>query len=76
MGALSAVLVTLGIFLIIVSWGLLIIAANKSDFTWGLCAIVLPPLAYFYGLFELDKTRDSWLAMILGIVLLGLANSV
>ena len=76
MGALSALLVLLGVFLLIASWGMMIVTANKEDYTWGLCAVLLPPLAYFYGLFELDKTKDSWLIAILGVVLLGLSTSV
>ncbi|NNC54085.1 MAG: hypothetical protein HKO07_00030 [Pseudomonadales bacterium] len=57
------------------SWIMLIFAASGEDYTWTLCSIFVPPLAYFYGLFEWDKAGDAIKAAIIGLVLLALGLS-
>ncbi|MBT8148529.1 MAG: hypothetical protein HKO71_04105 [Pseudomonadales bacterium] len=71
MEPLSATLLTFAAVLLVASWIMLIITAANEDFTWGLCAVFIPPLAYLYALFEWDKAGDSIKAAVLGLVLLG-----
>lgn len=73
MEATSATLLTFGLATLFVSWILLLIAAWKDDYAWGLCAVLLPPLAYFYGLFHLDKAGQSLLLAAIGCFMLYLA---
>lgn len=73
MEPLSSFLLFAGIVLLAASWIMLIIAASGEDYTWALCSVFLPPLAYFYGLFEWDKAGDSIKAAILGLVATALA---
>ena len=75
MEPLSATLVTFAIILLVASWVMLIITASNEDFTWGLCAVFLPPLAYFYALFEWEKAADAIKMAVIGLVLLGLGVS-
>lgn len=72
MEPLSATLITFAAVLLVASWIMLIITAANEDFTWGLCAVFVPPLAYLYALFEWDKASDSIKAALLGLALLGL----
>lgn len=72
MDPLSAVLLTFGAIVLVASWAQLIIAASGDDFTWGLFAVFLPPLAYLYALFAWDKAGDSIKLAVLGLGLLGL----
>ncbi|MDB4631544.1 hypothetical protein OAF61_03580 [Pseudomonadales bacterium] len=74
MEPLSAVMITFAAISLVASWILLIITAANEDFTWGLCSVFLPPLAYFYALFEWRKTADSLKFAGLGIALLALST--
>jgi hypothetical protein len=76
MGAIAALLFLIGVFALIASWGMLIIASFKEDYAWGLCSILLPPLAYFVGLLQWKKAKDALLTASLGIVILFLSTSV
>lgn len=70
MEPMSAALLTFGLAILVCSWVLLIIVSFKEDFTWGLCSVFAPALAYFYALFQWSKAKDViWLA-VLGWVLL------
>ena len=75
MDPLSTILLTLGIILLVGSWLQLIFAACGDDFTWGLCSVFVPPLAYFYGLFVWDKAGDAIKMAAIGMVLLALGLS-
>jgi hypothetical protein len=70
MDATTATLMTFGLAALLVSWVILLIEAWKEDYAWGLCALLLPPLAYLYGLFRLDKAGEALLVAIFGWVLL------
>ena len=75
MDSASAALMTFGSATLLVSWVLLLITAWREDFAWGLCATLLPPLAYLYGLFRLDKAGQSLGVAAVGLVLLFLGLS-
>ena len=66
----TATLVLFALVILTMSWILLIINASDDDFTWGLCAVFLPPLAYFYGLFRWEKSSGSIKLAVIGLVLL------
>ncbi|MFN2327990.1 MAG: hypothetical protein ABR612_03675 [Chromatocurvus sp.] len=66
----SAVLLTFGLATLLVSWILLLIVAWKEDYTWGLFALLLPPLAYLYGLFRLDKAGQSLMVAAAGLIMI------
>lgn len=66
----SAALLTFGLATLLVSWILLLIAAWKDDYAWGLFALLLPPLAYLYGLFRLDKAGQSLLVAAAGLFMI------
>ncbi|MEQ8264792.1 hypothetical protein [Pseudohaliea sp.] len=72
MDAASAAMTTFGAALLLVSWVLMLITAWREDYAWGLFATLLPPLAYLYGLFRLDKAGQSIGLAVLGLLLLGL----
>jgi len=72
MDAASAAMTTFGAALLLVSWVLMLITAWREDYAWGLFATLLPPLAYLYGLFRLDKAGQSIGVAVLGLLLLGL----
>jgi hypothetical protein len=76
MGAIAALLSLIGVFALIASWVMLIIAAFKDDYAWGLCSILLPPLAYFVGLLQWGKAKEALLTAGLGFVLLFLSTAV
>ncbi|GAB5415093.1 MAG: hypothetical protein Cons2KO_26960 [Congregibacter sp.] len=69
----SATLMTFGLATMLVSWVLLLIAAWKDDYAWGIFAVLLPPLAYIYGLFRLEKAGQSLLVAFAGLVMLWMA---
>ena len=71
MDAMSSFLLLGGGILLVGSWLSLIFAATSEDFTWGLCSVFLPPLAYFYGLFQWDKAGDAIKMAVLGLILIG-----
>ena len=73
MSSLGALFLTLGIFALAFSWVLLLIRSWSTDFTWGLCTLLLPPLSYFYGLFDLKVAWDPLVIGVAGWGLLGLA---
>ncbi len=73
MDAPSAAMMVFGLAALLTSWVLLLIAAWREDYSWGLCATLLPPLAYLYALFRLDKAGESLLVAVVGWVLLFLA---
>ena len=75
MGAIAALLFLVGVFALIASWGMLIIASFKEDYAWGLCSILLPPLAYLVGLLQWNKAKDALLTASLGLVLLFLSTT-
>ncbi|TCO77259.1 hypothetical protein [Chromatocurvus halotolerans] len=66
----NAVLLTFGLATLFVSWILLLIVAWTEDYAWGLFALLLPPLAYLYGLFRLDKAGQSLLVAAAGLVMI------
>jgi hypothetical protein len=70
MEATSALLMTFGLATLLVSWILLIIAAWKEDYAWGLFAVLLPPVAYVYALFRLDKAGQSLLVAAAAVTML------
>ena len=69
----SAVLMMYGLATLLVSWILLLIAAWKDDYAWGLFAVFLPPIAYLYGLFRLDRAGQALLVALVGCTMLFLA---
>jgi uncharacterized membrane protein YqjE len=62
----NAVLMTFGLAILLVSWILLLIAAFDDDYAWGIFAVLLPPVAYIYGLFRLEKAGQSILVAFVG----------
>lgn len=66
----SAVLMTFGLAILLTSWILLLIAAFDDDYAWGIFAVLLPPLAYIYGLFRLEKAGQAILVAAVGCLCL------
>lgn len=66
----SATLMTFGLATLLVSWILLLIASWQEDYAWGLFAVLLPPVAYLYGLFRLDKAGQAILVAAAGWLML------
>lgn len=75
MDPITTILISSGGILLAASWIQLIITASAEDFTWGLCSLFLPPLAYFYALWEWDKAGDAIKMAVGGLVLIGLGIS-
>lgn len=73
MEATSATLLTFGLATLLLSWVMLLIQSWKNDYAWGLCALILPPFAYLYGLFRLDKAGQSILLAAIGLILVWMA---
>ncbi len=73
MEATSATLMTFGLTALLASWVLLLIVAWKEDYTWGLFALLMPPLAYLYALFRMDKAGQSLMLAAAGLVLIWMA---
>jgi len=71
----SAILLFGGSILLVASWLQLIITASNDDFTWALCAVFIPPLAYLYGLTQWDKSADAIKMAVLGLGLLAFSLS-
>ncbi len=69
----SAALVTFGIAILLASWIMLIVDSFNQDYTWGLCSIFLPPLAYFYALCNWSKAAGSLTFAVIGWFLIILA---
>ena len=70
MEALGAVFLMAAIVLLAGSWIMLLFAASNDDFSWALCALFVPPLAYLYGLWSWQKAKDAILMAIAGWILL------
>lgn len=66
----SATLMTFGLATLLVSWILLLIASWQEDYAWGLFAVLLPPVAYLYALFRLDKAGQAILVAAAGWLML------
>ena len=66
MEASSAYLMFLGASCLLVSWVLLLIAAWKEDYAWGMFSLFFPPVGYGYAFFRLESAGNS-----LGIAVLG-----
>jgi hypothetical protein len=64
---------TFGLATLLVSWILLLIAAWGDDYAWGIFAVLLPPLAYLYGFFRLEKAGQSLLVAAVGWIMLWMA---
>ena len=65
MEPMSAALLTFGLAILLCSWVLLIIISFREDFTWGLSSVFVPPLAYFYALFQWSKAKATiWVALL------------
>ena len=47
--------------------------SRREDYAWGLFAVLLPPIAYIYGLFRMDKAGQSLLVAVAGLFMLFLA---
>ncbi|MGB5325357.1 MAG: hypothetical protein WBN40_08045 [Pseudomonadales bacterium] len=75
MEPLSSVLLTFAALTLAASWIMLIITASNEDFTWGLCSVFIPPLAYLYALFEWEKAGDAIKMAAVGLLLLALGLS-
>lgn len=73
MEASNALLMTLGVATLLVSWILLLVVSWKEDYAWGLFSLLLPPVGYVYSCFRLDKAGQVLLTAILGWVLIFLA---
>lgn len=73
MEPLSAVFMVFGMVLLAISWLLLLQLAFARDYSWGMFALLLPPLAYFYGLFRWDTAREPILMSVLGWVFIFIA---
>ena len=72
MDATSATLITFGAAALLTSWVVLLIVSWQEDYAWGLCALLLPPLAYLYALARLDKAGQSLLLAVAGWFLIWL----
>ena len=55
----NAVFFVFGCAALLTSWVLMLIVSWKEDYAWGLCAVLVPPLAYLFGLTRLDKAWES-----------------
>ncbi|WNO08752.1 hypothetical protein [Teredinibacter sp. KSP-S5-2] len=65
MEPISAAFTTFGVVLLLASWIQLLFTSFEDDYTWGLTALFVPPLAYLYGFFSWDKAKASiWMAVI------------
>lgn len=74
MEAANATLLTFGVATLLASWVLMLIVAWREDYAWGLCALLLPPFAYLYGLSRLDKAGQALLVALVGWVLIWLSQ--
>ena len=65
-------MMTLGATSLFISWVLLLITAWREEYTWGMFAVLLPPVAYGYALLRLDKAGASLGCALLGWILIWL----
>jgi len=70
MEPISATITTFGVILLLVSWFYLMFLSFEEDFSWGLCTLFLPPLAYLYACFKWSKTQSILLLAVAGWVLI------
>ena len=70
MDPISAVLVTFGVILLLVSWIQLIFTSFEEDYSWGLTTIFVPLVSYIYGLWAWDKAKDAWVFAVIGWILI------
>ncbi len=70
MESVSATLMTFGIILLLASWVQLLFVSFKDDFSWGLSTLFVPPLAYIYGLFALEKAGAAIFLSFIGCLLI------
>lgn len=70
MEPISAIYTMFGVAALLASWISLLASSSRTDFTWGLCTVLLPPFSYLYALFRLDVAKESILLAIIGCVLL------
>lgn len=70
MEASSSFLITLGATSLAVSWLLLLISAFRTEYAWGLFALLMPPVGYLYALFRLDQAGGAIAFAALGSILL------
>lgn len=73
MDSVSATFMTFGIVLLLASWVQLLFVAFKDDYSWGLSTLFVPPLAYLYGLFALEKAGAAILLSAIGWILIFIA---
>lgn len=73
MEATNALMMVIGVAILLASWVTLLITSWREDMSWGLCTLLLPPFAYLYALFRLDKAGESIALAAVGWVLLFLA---
>jgi hypothetical protein len=73
MDAINAALMTFGATALLASWVLLLIESWKTDYAWGLCTLLLPPLSYLYALSRLDRAGPALLLAAAGWILIWLA---
>jgi hypothetical protein len=64
---------TFGLATLLVSWILLLIASWQDDYAWGIFAVLLPPVAYIYAFFRLEKAGQSLLVAAVGWIFLLMA---
>jgi hypothetical protein len=74
MESVHALLMTVGIIALILSWLLLLIYSAREDFAWGLFTLLLPPISYLYGFWHWRRARDPILLAIAGCVLIWIAR--
>ncbi|MEO0436249.1 MAG: hypothetical protein AAF098_05015 [Pseudomonadota bacterium] len=73
MEAESAYLMVLGIATLLVSWILLLIAAWRDGYAWGLFATLLPPVGYLFGFLRLKQAGQALATAGVGLLLVYLA---
>lgn len=75
MDPISAMFTLFGVAALLASWITLLVNASKTDFTWGLFTVLLPPLSYLYALFRLDVAFEPLVLAVIGCILvwMGLA---
>jgi hypothetical protein len=69
MDPISATFMTFGVILLFASWVYLMIIAFREDFTWGLCTVLVPPLAYVYSFFAWRKSKEVLILAAIGVAL-------
>lgn len=73
MEAANAYLMVLGVATLFVSWILLLVAAWRDDYAWGLFATLLPPVGYLFGFLKLKQAGQALATAGVGLLLVFLA---